>query len=363
MTADHSVDEGRTYWLLINCKGVLRKVEWKSNKHSFAELQAKVRSLFQIDAKAILNFEYSDGEGERYLVAMSSDEELAALFNSRVSNGNTIDIRVTVVRRGKKGLLGKVRIAKRNAILGVRALPGAVSSAAFYASRSLAPICHSTHQFVHAARATTIPWRKIAVPCLILLFGLMFAHYRCNHHTIAKHPHVTILAANYGTSDVTKKVQSYYNTHGVLLSHNSLFGDPAYGFAKNLQVVYQTYNPFTNTNEIFSESFPESNENIYKLTWPKEKCAHPSEARVNGRNIKILGASYDSVSATCQAQTLLVTGSFTQSYKPNLANKVSADHFTSAVRSGNQQGLFTVAYLSDGKLQVSHFREGATVYF
>lgn len=190
-------------------------------------------------------------------------------------------------------------------------------------------------------------------------------HNYGRHHeyepSIHSASHVTILAATYGGRDVTRTVQEFYNSHNWVLASNSVFGDPAYGMRKYLHVVYQHRSPTTGVVEVLSQAFPES-ESPMQFTLAKDACAFPEEAIVDGRSVKVLGALYDDVSATCAARRYAATGRFTASQSNSRRHRdtiITGNHFGTF----SSVGSFTLVYLKDNTLRTFVGREGDSLAF
>lgn len=165
--------------------------------------------------------------------------------------------------------------------------------------------------------------------------------------------HVTILAATYGGHDVTKKFQEFYNTHKVVKASNSVFGDPDYGFRKYLHVVFQQIGN-NGLAEVFSQTFTES-EQLQQFNPVRSACAHPEEAIVDGKSVKVLGALYMDAVATCPARRLATTGYFSGR---RAEDRVLGSNFGA---TPNPKGKLTLVYLKDNVLQVIKANEGETV--
>jgi len=407
-------EENKKCWLKVTYNSKSRLVEWRTNEGSFKDMNIKVKKVFGLHDKLKLVYTYHEPTSSSKIV-MSSDEELATALHFMV--GEVLVVDAIVDRKAHKNVLCRAyRYAKAqkpiltqfmanayayarenvaiyatrlktcmnqcgNARRSSRAVPSQANGAdsnsnsrpspcsfSYFARR---PHCNGGYGF----------YGRTALFIFILLLSLfavrMKIHKRLQYeiheafqeslmyppvfrvHQPIHHQtpgHVTILAATYGGLDVTSKAREYYN-RGMLKPSNEIFGDTLPGVVKYLHVVYQHYS-HGGYAEVFSQTFQESS-GPSVFTMQRESCAYPEEAIVDGKSIKILGALYDDVGATCAARRMASTGQFSASKKLYSDSLINRNHFGS--NSGT--GTLTIVYMRDNVLRISNGREGQSVHW
>lgn len=396
MTAASAPEEGRKCFFKASYGGNVRMVEWNTAMNSFKELDTKVRRMFGLNDKVKLNYTYmviSSGIEEE--ITMSSDEEVGTALHLLV--GEVLPVSITLAKKHQKSpclrilraakaqqprvaeCLASLQATARARIASLSAAPLFAIVAALRANANCATSCASA-RFAHARAAPCR--RKVFLGFFFLFLALIFAHAKCSHrrdhyqyqsHTPQyssqyqwgrqNSEHITILAATYGGVDVTDKAREYFNNNGAVLAANRIFGDPSPLVHKYLHVVYQVYSAKTGLAEVYSQSFSESQVH-QQFSWTIQSCAFPEEAIVDGKSIKVLGAMYEDVVATCAARRLAATGRFSTAVQwhadQHKDSMVSKSHFGS---NSNGMGAYTMVYLKDNRIRVFRGKEGSPVKF
>jgi hypothetical protein len=394
MTAANVPQSGRKIWVKVECEGVWRKFEWNTATCSFVEFEAKIRSMFHIDSKAKLLVLYCD---KFDWITTSTDEEITTAL--QLLQGDLMEVRVEITKRKKRSPFTRTLREAKNKVRAVRpqilAAQANARALCAQAIRSLPCPCTAVHQVATAARNACGRVGPAAYGCLacvggfarwlfgcrklvlaLLFLALAFGAMRHTHgpqrwrggyphgqqsFSYNNQPLVTIIAASYGGQDVTERVQDYYNRHGYLVAHNSVFGDPMVGTYKYLHVVFQARSPQTGLIETFAQSIPEAHRAApQQLRMEKDNICSFSESAVRGtKSYTVLGALYEGGVVTCEARRLAHTGQFSDIWM-SAGNVVNKHHFPS-VQPSRSNGVFTMVYLKNNKLEVFTGREGSTV--
>lgn len=349
MTASNAPEEGgRRIWLKIHYGNVIRKVEWNTSWRTFDNLVTKVRQLFHLENRTKLVFQYKEKDD---VITMSSDEEWAVALE--LLSGDTLTLTVEPAKRKKRGMLARaVRAGKFAKVKAVQAAT---------AARASMPEIHLCRSLCAAGRrvcsALGHVWsslgyvnsRHIGFLMFLLLAALCYNIPRHSlRNSIVPVPRaetVEIVAATYGGIDVTPQVARYYSQHGKVLANNRLYGDPALGRIKYLQVFYRIIDANGYPSPIISEGFEESDRE-YSLSKKSTGCSWADTA-MESRSIRVLGAVYEGIDVTCAAKRNVQPGSV-----------VSAKIFN-VMKSTN--GAFTILYEKNGSIKISQSKEGQSI--
>lgn len=338
MTASNVPEEEvKKRYLKIRCDGGWRKIVWTGG--SFEDLQKKVKDIFH-HRKSKLFFRYRDNDYT--LVIMGSNEE----FNTALEllQGDTLILFVDVhPKQAKKVVMRYYRKAKA---AGSRAID------------KLADIRPALEDLVPKTRRFIVCYRKYILALLFLALALFVVYERINRPPPLQ---VEILAAYSGLSDVTAKVQEFYDQTGMVLAHHRAFGLYMAPFYNQLHVVYRVYTSDGRVNETFSQSFHESTQ-PQALSMSPEPCPFHAIHKLQGKTIEILGALFGDVQATCAAKIIASTGIYLEYAGPwpdgRSGPTIHRQYFQS-----QEAGLFTLVYLKDGVQKVFQGLEGDVVHF
>lgn len=386
-------EDGKKCWFKVTLDGRSRLIEWNTSKVTFKEMDTKVKKMFGVHDKHRVTYAYIKPEcGE---ILLSSDEELSTALH--FLDGEILSVSATIEKKKRKTVFERAaRAAKQqsqnlsNAYSRIPALPRdsiwALAAQVRASAQHLAANCCFA-QRPRPADPAAPPVQARRPPCRLgarrltwvlffLVLALFVAHaknvvkiknewrealhqnyaYKTTHQSYD--PHVTILSATYGGRDVTRQVQDYYIAHGKIIASNTIFGDPNHGSRKYLHVVYQHYSTQNGLAEVYTQSFPESYIPA-SFTMTRDNCAYPEEAIVDGRPVKILGALYEDVSATCAARRFAATGHLSADSYYYSRGVINRNYFG----SNSAHGFFTLVYLKNNKMQTFSEREGGRVYF
>lgn len=349
----------------------VRMIEWNKDWSSFKDMEAKVRLMFSIREKEKLKYTYTHHYGricmstdEELATALSlvgQDNTLQVIVEKQYRRKSKLCRLVNTAKAYKPQVVALLAGAKDriSACAGV-AMSRVRSSGRAVASKFTCPYARANGPASENnnnsdaapnansnAQASPNPPRPcrgmrkhIGLTVFFLVLAAAICMNVCHHNKMLRHYHshqythhftqymeqanmykprmpafndhrpsaeISIVGATYGGQDVTQQLQKYYNKNGVVMSSNTVFGDPAYGVQKYLHVVYSVK---AHGDMKFSQAFVESEEpQLVSMNYPA--CGEARMTLVDGQYVQIFGVLSGDQDLTCQVRNnLQITGTW-----------------------------------------------------